>query len=169
MRPKNARNSLASDSSSAAQRPQTTSLRARCPTLPRKVPLGLQRVIKHEAARRLETRKDESRSGVVPVQSASRYLRPNRINALDKWLTALEACGGDILVQYLLEQVMHRHLGLKDAFFERTDSDRDSKTSKAPEGKAVERGHTGYIPMKVQSTFDAAEIPATLGECEQCE
>jgi len=55
--------------------------------------------------------------GVVPVQSASRYLRPNRINALEQGLPALEACDDNVLVQYLLEQVMHWHLVLFAALF----------------------------------------------------
>src|ERR1700737_3202376 len=58
-----------------------------------------------------------SRPGVVPVQSVSRYLRSNRINALEQRLPTLEACGDNVLVQYLLEQVMHRHLVLLAAFF----------------------------------------------------
>ena len=43
--------------------------------------------------------------GVVSVQSASRYLRSNRIDALEQGLPALEACGDNVLVQYLLQQV----------------------------------------------------------------
>src|SRR5271166_4891601 len=49
----------------------------------------------------------DSRPGVVPVQSASRYLRSKRIKALEQGLPALVACGGNVLVEYLLKQVMH--------------------------------------------------------------
>ena len=55
--------------------------------------------------------------GVVPVQSPSRDLCSNRINALEQGLPALEACGHNVPVQYLLEQVMHGHLVLLAAFF----------------------------------------------------
>src|SRR5208337_2853106 len=55
--------------------------------------------------------------GVVAVKSSSGYGCPKRINALEQGLPALEACGGDILVQYLLEQVMHWHFMLLAAFF----------------------------------------------------
>src|ERR1700736_4609816 len=40
-----------------------------------------------------------------------------RIKALEKRLSALEACGDNVLVQYLLKQVMHGHLVLLAAFF----------------------------------------------------
>jgi hypothetical protein len=39
------------------------------------------------------------------------------INALEQGLSALEACGDNVLVQYLLEQVAHWHLVLLAAFF----------------------------------------------------
>jgi hypothetical protein len=58
-----------------------------------------------------------SRPGVVPVQSAARYLRSKRINALEQRLPALEACDYNVLVQYLLQQVMHGHLVLLATFF----------------------------------------------------
>jgi hypothetical protein len=35
----------------------------------------------------------------IKVQSASRYLCSSRIDALERGLTALEACGGEVLVQ----------------------------------------------------------------------
>src|SRR5208282_1213686 len=59
----------------------------------------------------------DSRPGVVPVQSSSGHCRSKRINALEEGLPALEACGDNVLVQYLLEQVMHGHLVLLAAFF----------------------------------------------------
>src|ERR1700738_2447494 len=58
-----------------------------------------------------------SRPGVVPVQSASRYLRSKRINALEQGLSALKACDHNVFVQYPLEQVMHWHIMLLAAFF----------------------------------------------------
>jgi hypothetical protein len=59
----------------------------------------------------------DSRPGVVPVQSSSGHCRSKRINALEQGLPALEACGDNVLVQYLLKQVMHWHLVLLAAFF----------------------------------------------------
>src|SRR6478672_5604592 len=55
--------------------------------------------------------------GVVAVQRASRYLRSSRINALEQGLPALESCGLNVLVQDLLEQVMHWHFVLLAALF----------------------------------------------------
>jgi hypothetical protein len=55
--------------------------------------------------------------GVVEVKSSSGHCCSKRINALEKGLPALEACGHNVLIQYLLEQVMHRHLVLLAAFF----------------------------------------------------
>ena len=55
--------------------------------------------------------------GVVAVKSSSGHCRSKRINALEQGLPALEACGDNVLVQYLLKQVMHRHLVLLAAFF----------------------------------------------------
>jgi len=55
--------------------------------------------------------------GIVAVKSSSRYLRSNRINALEQGLPVLEASGDNVLVQYLLEQVMHGHFVLLAAFF----------------------------------------------------
>ena len=55
--------------------------------------------------------------GVVAVKSSSGHCRSKRINALEQGLPALKACGDNVLVQYLLEQVMHRHLVLLAAFF----------------------------------------------------
>ena len=69
-----------------------------------------------EKARRLGPLAN-SRPSVVPVQSASRYLRSNRINALKQGLPALKARGDNVLVQNLLKQVMHGHLVLLAAFF----------------------------------------------------
>jgi hypothetical protein len=37
--------------------------------------------------------------GVVAIKSSSCHCRSKRINALEQGLTALEACGGDVLVQ----------------------------------------------------------------------
>jgi hypothetical protein len=59
-----------------------------------------------EKTRRLGSFPNRS-PGVVPVQCASPYLHSNRINALEQGLPALEASGDDVLVQYLLKQVMH--------------------------------------------------------------
>ncbi|HJY88854.1 MAG TPA: hypothetical protein VJ255_01190, partial [Candidatus Acidoferrum sp.] len=50
-------------------------------------------------------------------QSTSRHLRSSRINALEQWLSALEAGGLNVLVQDLLEQVMYGHIMLLAAFF----------------------------------------------------
>ena len=55
--------------------------------------------------------------GVVPVKSSSGHCRSSRINALEQGLPALKACGHNVLVQYLLEQVMHGHFVLLAAFF----------------------------------------------------
>src|ERR1700675_1863462 len=54
---------------------------------------------------------------IVAVKSSSGHCRSNRIHALEQRLPTLEACGDNVLVQYLLEQVMHRHLVLLAAFF----------------------------------------------------
>src|SRR5271165_982036 len=48
----------------------------------------------------------------MPVQ-----YRSKRIKALEQGLPALEACGDNVLVQFLLKQVMHGHLVLLAAFF----------------------------------------------------
>ena len=48
----------------------------------------------------------------MPVQ-----YRSKRIKALEQGLPALEACGDNVLVQFLLNQVMHGHLVLLAAFF----------------------------------------------------
>ena len=48
--------------------------------------------------------------GVVAIESSSGHCRSNRINAL-------EACDGNVLVQYLLQQVMHWHFVLFAPFF----------------------------------------------------
>ncbi len=45
-------------------------------------------------------------------KNASRYLRSKRIKALKQGLPTLEACGDNMLVQFLLKLVMHRHLVL---------------------------------------------------------
>jgi hypothetical protein len=42
---------------------------------------------------------------------------PIELTLLKQGLPALEACGHNVLVQYLLEQVMHGHLVLLAAFF----------------------------------------------------
>jgi hypothetical protein len=55
--------------------------------------------------------------GVVAVQSTSRHLRSGRIYALKQGLPALKACGLNVLVQNLLEQVMYGHFVLLAAFF----------------------------------------------------
>ena len=69
-----------------------------------------------EKARRLSPFSNCSPS-VVPVKSSSGHCRSNRINALEQRLPALQACGHNVLVQHLLEQVMHGHLVLLAAFF----------------------------------------------------
>jgi hypothetical protein len=55
--------------------------------------------------------------GVVTVKSSSGHCRSKGINALEQGLPTLEACGDNVLVQYLLQQVMHGHLLLLAAFF----------------------------------------------------
>ena len=55
--------------------------------------------------------------GVVPVKSSSGHCRSSRINALEQGLAALKACGLNVLVQDLLEQMMHWHFVLLAAFF----------------------------------------------------
>src|SRR5271165_4341134 len=55
--------------------------------------------------------------GVVPIQSSSGHGCPKRIYALEEGLTALKACGLNVFVQDLLEQVMHWHFVLLAAFF----------------------------------------------------
>ena len=55
--------------------------------------------------------------GVVGVQSSSRHLCSSRINALERGLPALKACGHNVFVQYPLEQVMHGHIKLLATFF----------------------------------------------------
>jgi hypothetical protein len=59
-----------------------------------------------EETRRFGPLPDRS-PGIVPIQSAPRYLRSNRINALEVRLSALKAGAGNVFVQHLLEQVMH--------------------------------------------------------------
>src|SRR4029077_1734402 len=59
--------------------------------------------------------------GVVAVQSTSRYLRSSRINALEQGLPAPKACGHNVLVQDLLEQVMHWHFVLLAAFLRESE------------------------------------------------
>ena len=54
---------------------------------------------------------------VVAIQSTSRYLRSSRINALEQGLPTLKACGLNVLIQDLLEQVMYGHVMLLAAFF----------------------------------------------------
>jgi hypothetical protein len=55
--------------------------------------------------------------GVVSFKSSSGHCRSKRINALEQGLPALEACGLNVLVQDLLEQMMHWHFVLLAAFF----------------------------------------------------
>src|SRR5208283_6121372 len=55
--------------------------------------------------------------GVVAVKSSSGHCRSKRIKALEQGLPALEAGGDNVLVQNLLEQVMHGHLVLLAALF----------------------------------------------------
>jgi hypothetical protein len=55
--------------------------------------------------------------GVVSVKSSSGHCRSSRINALEQWLAAPKACGLNILVQDLLEQMMHGHFVLLATFF----------------------------------------------------
>ena len=69
-----------------------------------------------EKARRLSPPPNSS-PGVVAVKSSSGHCRAKRINALEQGLAALEACGLNVLVQDLLEQVMHWHFVLFAAFF----------------------------------------------------
>src|ERR1700741_437882 len=52
----------------------------------------------------------DSRPCVVAVKSSSGHGRSKRIKALEQGLPALEACGDNVLGQYLLEKVMHWHL-----------------------------------------------------------
>jgi hypothetical protein len=69
-----------------------------------------------EKARRFGPLPDRS-PGVVAVQSTSRHLHSSRIYALKQGLPALKACGLNVLVQDLLEQVMYGHIMLLAAFF----------------------------------------------------
>src|SRR5271163_2258429 len=55
-----------------------------------------------EKTRRLGPLPDRS-PRVVPVQSASGHCRSKRIKALEQGLSALEACGHNVLVQDLLK------------------------------------------------------------------
>jgi hypothetical protein len=60
----------------------------------------------------------DSRPGVVPVKSSSLpFQRSSRINALEQGLPALEVCGLNVLVQDLLEQMMHWYFVLLASFF----------------------------------------------------
>jgi len=59
-----------------------------------------------EKTRRLGPLPDRSPS-VVAVKSSSGHCRSKGINALEHGLPALEACGDNVVVQDLLEQVMH--------------------------------------------------------------
>ena len=59
----------------------------------------------------------DSSPGVIPVKSPSGHGCSKRINAPKQRLPALEACGDNLLVEYLFKQVMHRHLVLLVAFF----------------------------------------------------
>jgi RNA polymerase-binding transcription factor DksA len=72
--------------------------------------------------------------GVVAVKSSSGHCRSRRINALEQGLPALEACGDNVLVQYLLEQVMHWHLVLFAALF--VGVSRDTLRSRAEGSEA---------------------------------
>jgi len=56
-------------------------------------------------------------SGVVGVKSSTSHCRSKRINALEQGLAALETCGHNVLIEHLLEHVMHGHLVLLAAFF----------------------------------------------------
>jgi hypothetical protein len=58
-----------------------------------------------------------SRPCVIAVKSSSRHCVPSELTLWNRGLPALEACGGDVLVQYLLKQVMHGHFVLLAAFF----------------------------------------------------
>jgi hypothetical protein len=53
----------------------------------------------------------DSRPGVVPVKSSSGHCRSKRIDALEQGLPALKACGHNVLVQDLLEQVSEEPYG----------------------------------------------------------
>ena len=55
--------------------------------------------------------------GVVTIKSSSSHCRSERIKALEQRLPALKACRLNVLVQDLLEQVMHGHFVLLAAFF----------------------------------------------------
>ena len=55
--------------------------------------------------------------GVVAVQSPARHLISSRIDALKQGLPALKARGLNVLIQDLLEQMMHWHFVLFAAFF----------------------------------------------------
>ena len=48
--------------------------------------------------------------GIVPVKSSSGYCCPKRIYALEQRLSALKACGHNVLVQDLLEQSLGHEL-----------------------------------------------------------
>jgi hypothetical protein len=65
--------------------------------------LGLQRVIKHEAARRLETRKDESRSGVCIEPLSSEEVGKYLAAAGSKLAALREAVGADPVLQELAQ------------------------------------------------------------------
>src|SRR5271165_109490 len=69
-----------------------------------------------EKTRRLGTFPNRS-PGVVAIKSSSGHGRSKRIYALEQGLPALEACGLNVLVQNLLEQMMHWHFVLLAAFF----------------------------------------------------
>ena len=51
------------------------------------------------------------------IKSSSAHGCAKRIYALEQGLPALKACGDNVLVQYLFEQVMHWHFVLFAAFF----------------------------------------------------
>src|ERR1700730_18454524 len=55
--------------------------------------------------------------GVVSIKSSSGHCRSNRMNALKQGMPGLEVCGPIVLVQDLIERVMHWHFVLFAAFF----------------------------------------------------
>src|SRR5271166_1253450 len=94
--------------------------------------------------------------GVVAVQSTSGQCRSKRIYTLEQGLPALEACDDNVLVQYLLEQVMHWHLMLLTAFFVESQPPAGAIVIVIIEPEFQYRAHTGEA---VEHRGDERPVP----------
>ena len=93
---------------------------------------------------------------VVAVQRSPGHCRSKRINALEQGLPALEARGDNVLVQDLLEEVMHWHFVLLAALFVESQSTADAIMIIIVNFEFQYRAHTGEA---VKHRGDERQVP----------